>query len=399
MPIAQTNSQQEVPGMASSTPSRHTVSLKSPEDRIQHAETPRVSNAADSLYNIGTPLPIQHVCSLDQLDGATAQLCGISADMDPWLLRHCRYDEYGLCRLHGTLFRNVGGVPVQGLVPVHFVLADNQLLSPVTTEPAGEEAMRWSLNQLIPPGHGELLLSLWVHKHSPSAQNTNSFTDWIRFLTHVFPMLPVVSRSQLERQKLDLEAPVILLAAIYASALPYVAHDPVLFVSGAYDHDLRDQLWEMVSQGIQEQTRTPGLAVLQASILYLQRLPSRTEHVLSDTPLRSSFHGRTVAVAMSLGLHLEPRPWGIPAWEKRLRRRLWWAIYLEDKWTSLLLGRPPTIREDEWDVFELDELDFELDDPMAVTRRLPIMEQPSRGIIFRYFIKLAQLVETIHHTF
>jgi hypothetical protein len=50
---------------------------------------------------------------------------------------------------------------------------------------------------------------------------------------------------------------------------------------------------------------------------------------------------------------------GIPAREKRLRRRLWWAVFIEDKWMSLLLGRPPYIKQSEWDTSELDNADFE----------------------------------------
>lgn len=48
----------------------------------------------------------------------------------------------------------------------------------------------------------------------------------------------------------------------------------------------------------------------------------------------------------------------IPAEEKQIRRRVWWAIYIEDKWLSLLLGRPPYIRQEEWDVSALDDRDF-----------------------------------------
>jgi hypothetical protein len=66
-----------------------------------------------------------------------------------------------------------------------------------------------------------------------------------------------------------------------------------------------------------------------------------------------------VGLATSLGLQFECRPMGMPLWERRVRRRLWWAVYSEDKWRSLLMGRPPYIRRDEWDVTDLDEADFE----------------------------------------
>lgn len=187
--------------------------------------------------------------------------------------------------------------------------------------------------------------------------------------------------------------PVVLRTAIYASALPYVVHDPMLFVSGAYNEALGDRLWHMVHEQVHEETRSPKLAVIQASLLYLQRLPARHQQIPSESCSRSLFLGSTVALAMSLGLHLECRPWGIPAWEKRLRRRLWWAVYLEDKWTSLLLGRPPLIRPDEWDVLDLEEGDFREGDSPEDTG------VSFHGRIFPSFIKLARLVEDIHQTF
>lgn len=68
--------------------------------------------------------------------------------------------------------------------------------------------------------------------------------------------------------------------------------------------------------------------------------------------------GSVVGLAYNLGLHLECKMMGIPTKEKRLRRRLWWAVFVEDKFMSLLMGRPPYIRKDEWDVGKLDQPDF-----------------------------------------
>ncbi|KAL1838739.1 hypothetical protein VTK73DRAFT_4254 [Phialemonium thermophilum] len=109
------------------------------------------------------PLPapsqvVQRVCSLDQIDGGTAHLCGISAELDPWLLRHCRYDEFGMRHLLGTSVRNVGGVPVDELVPVHFDVAK----APQDSDDS-EAARRWELEQLVPPQLIERLVSLYVY--------------------------------------------------------------------------------------------------------------------------------------------------------------------------------------------------------------------------------------------
>jgi hypothetical protein len=220
----------------------------------------------------------------------------------------------------------------------------------------------------------------------------------------VFPSMPVISRSQLcsiWNQSLQSISPHFL-AAVYASALPFKIHDPELVVFGAYDESLCDRLWRMVYELILEEIHTPHLSVLQACLLYLQQLPTGSQSALADSPFHWSFLGSTVALAASLGLHLEPRPWGIPDWEKRLRRRLWWAVYLEDKWRSLLVGRPPFIRREEWDVKDLDYIDFIVDQPdnMGIERLEACFQRDAEdGAIFKSFTKLAQVVDNIHNTF
>jgi hypothetical protein len=115
----------------------------------------------------------------------------------------------------------------------------------------------------------------------------------------------------------------------------------------------------MVYELVTEAIHSPRLGVLQAALLYIHQQPrDEARHKTADTPFLWSFVGQIVGLACSLGLHIECRMWGIPAWEKRLRRRLWWAVYAEDKWRSLLMGRPPYIHPAEWDVSDLDEGDF-----------------------------------------
>lgn len=112
---------------------------------------------------------------------------------------------------------------------------------------------------------------------------------------------------------------------------------------------------------ILEEIHTPHLATLQAGLLYLHKQHQGSQTAVADSPFVWSFVGMLVGLATSLGLQLECRPMGLPAWERRLRRRLWWALYSEDKWRSLLMGRPPYIRHDEWDVTDLDDDDFCID--------------------------------------
>lgn len=142
-------------------------------------------------------------------------------------------------------------------------------------------------------------LILWSHPHMASG----FYSYFPRF---VFPAIPIISRSQLgicssvSTAALE-KVPVHLLAAIYASATPFVVHDSVLCIAAVYGELLWDKLWHMVYELILKETHTPKLAVLQASLLYLQQIPAGSQEALPDGPFIWSFLGSTVALAVSLG--------------------------------------------------------------------------------------------------
>jgi hypothetical protein len=271
----------------------------------------------------------------------SAQVIGTSGESDPFLLRHCKFDDYGLLQFHQVRFRNAGGVPLEEKIPVHFLVTDNAVCESMkasTSTPRQYPSQRDELNALVPHEHGQRLLSL--------------------FVTFVFPSLPIVPHFIVSDNLQTL--PVHLLAALYASALPFVKCDDWLSIVYAYHPPPASQLWRLVLDLILGELHTPHLSVLQAGLLYLHKHHESSQQASpADTPFVWSFVGMMVGLAASLGLQFECRIMGMPLWERRIRRRIWWAIYSEDKWRALLLGRPPYLRDDEWDVTDLDESDFE----------------------------------------
>ncbi|KAL1650372.1 hypothetical protein SLS58_001189 [Diplodia intermedia] len=67
---------------------------------------------------------------------------------------------------------------------------------------------------------------------------------------------------------------------------------------------------------------------------------------------------QALAIGEACGLHLDASGWAIPDWERALRKRLSWALYMQDKWTACAYGRPSHITDDEWGVRDLDSADF-----------------------------------------
>lgn len=44
-----------------------------------------------------------------------------------------------------------------------------------------------------------------------------------------------------------------------------------------------------------------------------------------------------------IGLHRDCSRWKLPKWERSLRKRLWWVLYVHDKWNAYTYGRPVNV--------------------------------------------------------
>jgi hypothetical protein len=110
-----------------------------------------------------TPQAIQ---TLDHLKGVSSQLIGASGESDPWLLRHCKFDEHGFLLFDQVHFhfRNAGGVPRDEKIPVHFLVTGDELYDTAkqTTKYPSIGARRDELNSLVSLECGQRLVSLYV---------------------------------------------------------------------------------------------------------------------------------------------------------------------------------------------------------------------------------------------
>ena len=161
-----------VPTAATSrAPSPGPGGVDPPRPAFAHIDDlPVASGASPALSGHMVPGPsvTQFVQSLDQLEGFSAQLFGASAESDPWLLRHCSFDDGGVKGFYKVHFRNAGGVPTFDKIPVHFMIAADDLAASAKRETScrtADGATREELNRLVPLDCGQRLVSLWV---SPS---------------------------------------------------------------------------------------------------------------------------------------------------------------------------------------------------------------------------------------
>ena len=146
-----------------------------------------------------------------------------------------------------------------------------------------------------------------------------------------------------------------LLAAVYLVALDWQLYDSVL--AGSECVPDAASLERLAEQTINRDMRRPKLSIIEAGLLLLQRHRRPGDHGDNNTSSRA-FAAQLVAVAQDLGLHLDCSSWSIPSWEMGLRRRLAWAIYMEDRWGAFVHGRPCLIHDDDWDVRPCTDSDF-----------------------------------------
>ena len=184
----------------------------------------------------------------------------------------------------------------------------------------------YEIEQLVAP-HGPALIDLYFEKVHPS-----------------YPILQ--KRTFLARQESgDRQFCSALLAAMYILAIRWWAEDPAL---ARHPPPSVPTLEAIAIKSLDLAMQRPKLSSVQAGLLLLQR-----QHT-NAFPLTVSL----VALSQDLGLHLDSSEWQIPSWERRLRKRLSWAIYMQDKWSSLVFGRPSHIHASDWAVKPLTLEDF-----------------------------------------
>ncbi|KAI9698530.1 MAG: Fungal specific transcription factor [Candelina mexicana] len=174
------------------------------------------------------------------------------------------------------------------------------------------------------------------------------------------------------------------LAAVYILALnwwswnPDLAHQP---------KPSREKLEAIALRTLNDAIHRPKLSTVQAGLLLLQRSNGDSWNLTAQL----------VAVGQELGLHLDPTNWRIPAWERGLRKRLAWALYMQDKWSSLIHGRPSHIFAANWAVPPITEGDFPGSD--AGTDEKARFETEKGKTLFIQMIALTEILAEVLDTF
>ncbi|KAK6004836.1 hypothetical protein QM012_007615 [Aureobasidium pullulans] len=175
---------------------------------------------------------------------------------------------------------------------------------------------------------------------------------YFRIIHPAFPILhKEVFLEKYSRSYREFSPP--LLAAVYLLAAGYWSYSDALSTKQKPPIQPLRQL-AMDSSNVAMQRAK--LSTIQACLLISQEQTSEVKFSSVETDLNMT--AQLVQLAYRLGLHLDAREWDIPDWEISLRRRLSWAVFMQDKWLALVHGRPSLISSTTWDVDCLSEQDF-----------------------------------------
>jgi hypothetical protein len=168
------------------------------------------------------------------------------------------------------------------------------------------------------------------------------------YFRNVHPSYPIIQKrvflDRLRHGDRQFNPP--LLAAMYLLALGWWSREPALAQQPPPN---ATHLEYIAEYSLRVAMQRPKISAVQAGLLLLQRAKSSTWTLTVQL----------VALAQDIGLHLDCSEWSIPRWEQRLRKRLAWALYMQDKWSALMHGRPSHINAADWAVLPPTEEDFD----------------------------------------
>jgi hypothetical protein len=246
----------------------------------------------------------------------SSSVIGSTSDFDPSITSNLPFNAKGEC-----LSIKDPGILRRASQNAHF------RMRPDTPEEMGKELANLDAIEAVITPHGPELVKLYFRIVHPSFP-----------ILHKKVFLEKHSRTYRESTPIGL-------GAVYHLALNWWSYSSSLSNSPKPN---AKELERLVLKSLFEVHTRPKISDLQGGLVLLQR-PDISSWTLT---------GHLLAMAQNLGLHLDCSGWHVPAWERGVRKRVAWALFMQDKWGALIYGRPSNIRMDDWDVTPLELSDF-----------------------------------------
>jgi hypothetical protein len=265
------------------------------------------------MANIGGPIQLKRTLGLQ--NDRYSQYIGPTTDFEPSLLDLSSFDPQDESLLSRGTLRKVSDLDTFLMLPDYHTHGHEHVIDDAD-----------AIENIVSP-HGPALLELYfriIHPNFPILQKTVFFEKYNRSHREFSPPI---------------------LAAVYILAINWWDHSDEL--ANLPKPDIKE-LERLARVTLADAMYRPKLSTVQAGLLLSQR-PEGDQWAPT---------AQLVAIGQELGLHLDCSSWKIPPWERGLRKRLAWALYMQDKWGSLVHGRPSHIFASNWAVPPLSLNDF-----------------------------------------
>jgi hypothetical protein len=305
--------------------------------------------------------------SLELGKNLTAHFVGLSGEQDTNLFSSIRYNVLNETKFIDFNIRQVyAGNPVTGTPPIHFSILHD--LFPERDQRAKRVASDAIESHIR--GYGDALLRLYF-----------------RF---VHPILPILSKAAtvMAYATDKLSIPASLRGAIYGLACAFWTQDPLLKDTSPIS---QHELFEHAHAALNRELDSPKLSTLQACLLILHEQPDLSG--TTESPRIWMLACQATACAQALGLHQDPSLWSLPMWEKRIRKRLWWATYICDIWSSICHGNPPHIPADSFDTSNLSIEDLDSDENVLGLPGCYLLDESNRILESRNAVRFLENVK------
>ncbi|KAF7727016.1 Transcriptional activator of fatty acid utilization [Apophysomyces ossiformis] len=276
----------------------------------------------------------------------------------------------------------------------------------------GRKVPHMSYPELFPQTES---IDRWIYSVTGADRHTSDRLLKIYF-ANVHPVLPVVNKTEFLKQyrdQADTYPPPDLLNAMFGAAARFVEcealtqkdnkkHQPPETVWDV-PWGWSDQFFDQAQTIISSSAANPTISKVQSIIL----IHNHSGNLDSKSSACWLLGGLAIRLAQGMGLNRDCEEWDIPESEKQTRKRIWWALYVTDRFHSASLGRPINIRDEDNDVGYPDATaswEEVLDEPETATEihssRFPSAAyRPSsrdgRVEIYQLFIQLVKLSEIL----
>ena len=305
------------------------------------------------MANIGGPIQLKRTLGLQ--NDRYSQYIGPTTDFEPSLIDLSSFDPQDESLLSRGTLRKVSDQDTFLMLPDYKTTGHEHCIEDVD-----------AIENIVSP-HGPALLELYfriIHPNFPILQKT-------------------VFYEKYNRSHREFSPPI--LAAVYILAINWWDHSDEL--SSLPKPDTKE-LERLARVTLADAMYRPKLSTVQAGLLLSQR-PEGDQWAPT---------AQLVAIGQELGLHLDCSNWKIPPWERGLRKRLAWALYMQDKWGSLIHGRPSHIFASNWAVPPLSRNEFP-DVEFDETDDVEGAEYERGRLLFTQMIILSQILAEVLDTF